>query len=133
MLLSLGTACVIDYFNPAGIHEGGIITAGAHLRVWALSQRTGQLPLVEPEIPSKLWGTDTPDALRAGAIHGLGLEIQGWIRSLMGNKAGLLWVSGGEAPLVKPYLPSNAIFAPDLTLRGAWLWWHYLQQGRFPS
>lgn len=126
LVISLGTACVLDYLDKDGVHRGGVITSGLHARLWALHHRTGRLPLVAPTENPPLLGQDTPEALQA-ALYGLVWELQGWIRRL-GPQT--LWLTGGEADKIRPYLPPGSIFAPDLTLTGAWLWWQFLQGRR---
>nr|BAL56518.1 hypothetical conserved protein [uncultured Bacteroidetes bacterium] len=127
-LISLGTACVVDYLDATGYHQGGVITAGLSLRLWALAHRTGRLPLVEPAPTPPPLGTTTQEALQSGCLRGLAHELAGWIQQL---GPASLWITGGEAPLLLPYLPSHAIFAPTLILTGAWLWWLYLQERGF--
>mgnify|MGYP000106106582 CR=1 FL=1 len=127
LVISLGTACVLDYLDKDGVHRGGIIAPGLHLRLWALHHRTGRLPLVAPIENPPLLGQDTPEALQSAALYGLAWELQGWIRQLNPQT---LWLTGGEAEKIRPYLPSGSIFAPDLTLTGAWLWWQFLQGRR---
>ncbi|MEN2992568.1 MAG: type III pantothenate kinase [Bacteroidia bacterium] len=131
VILSLGTACVLDYLDEAGRHQGGIITAGAHLRLRALGTSTGLLPILAPcEAPLAFPGRTTEEALQIGVVQGLAFELQGWLRYLASEQTSpTLWVTGGEAPLLLPLLPTDAIFVPDLTLRGMWLWWHALQKG----
>ncbi|GIV24221.1 MAG: type III pantothenate kinase [Bacteroidia bacterium] len=126
-VVSLGTAFVLDYLDEQGTHVGGIISPGAHLRLRALAENTGRLPRLSLTPVEAHLGRDTASALRAGALHGLGFELQGWLSLLPAHTT--LWVCGGEYALLARYLPSNAIFAPDLTLKGVWLWWHYLHDG----
>lgn len=127
LVISLGTACVLDYLDREGVHRGGIIAAGMHLRLWALHQRTGRLPLVSLTKRPPLLGQDTPQALQSAALHGLVWELHGWIHELAPQT---IWLTGGEAEKIRPYLPVSSIFAPDLTLMGAWLWWQFLQGRR---
>ncbi|MCX7606116.1 MAG: type III pantothenate kinase [Bacteroidia bacterium] len=133
LIISLGTACVIDYIDKTGEHQGGIITAGLHLRAEALAQSTGRLPKVTFHPNPPLWGQDTSEALQAGLLLGMAFELRGWIETFGKLTPPTLWVSGGEAELLRPYLPDHAIFVPDLTLCGACLWWHFLHTGEFPS
>ncbi len=131
VVLSLGTAYTLDYLDGEGLHVGGVIGAGLSLRLRALAHFTGRLPRIKPAPVSPLLGTDTTEAMQVGALRGLAFELVGWLEALPSSPQ-VLWLCGGEAPLLLPYLPSYAIFAPDLTLRGAWLWWHFLR-GESPS
>ncbi|MCX8112786.1 MAG: type III pantothenate kinase [Bacteroidia bacterium] len=127
LVLSLGTACTLDYMDEKGRHRGGIITTGIDLRLRALAAHTGRLPKVQPTPNPPLLGKDTPEAMLAGAIHGLGLELKGWIELLKSPNT-TIWITGGEAELIRTALPSDAIFAPELTLRGVWLWQRFLRR-----
>lgn len=129
IILSMGTAWVIDVLDERGVHKGGVILAGAHLRLRALHHYTGKLPLypLPSSSPSPI-GTHTQEALQAGAFWGALLEIQGWLswfRATFPQAA--LWITGGESAQFLPYLPIESIFAPELTLQGAWQWWNYLR------
>ncbi|MCS6789782.1 MAG: type III pantothenate kinase [Bacteroidia bacterium] len=133
IIVSMGTAWVIDILDKRGIHLGGVILAGAHLRLKALHTHTGKLPLYPlPSLSPPLIGICTQEALQAGAFWGTLLEIQGWLGWLTASlPQATLWVTGGESALLLPYLPVQTIFAPELTLQGAWQWWNYLR-GYFP-
>lgn len=127
VIVSLGTACTIDYMDESGQHQGGMITAGINLRLWALAQRTGRLPQVSPLPDAPLLGKDTEEAIRAGVIGGFQRELSAQLerlRQISGDFS--LWITGGEADLLKTTLPAGAIFAPELTLRGVWLWQRFL-------
>ncbi|MCS7189455.1 MAG: type III pantothenate kinase [Bacteroidia bacterium] len=132
VVISLGTACVIDFIDERGHHQGGVITAGIGLRLRALLEGAAYLPQVEPALSPPLLGKDTTEAIQAGVINGLGFELQGWLRALAAPPA-KIWVCGGESEYLRSYFPSDTIFVPDLTLRGVWLWWHFIHEGSFPS
>lgn len=127
VILSVGTACTVDYLDAQGRHRGGSITAGIHLRLQVLAEKTGRLPAVSPTPTVPLLGQDTEEAIQAGVVGGFRSEIAGrlaHLREVLGDFT--LWVTGGEMDLVRMALPSDAIFAPELTLRGVWLWQRFL-------
>ncbi|MCX7763812.1 MAG: type III pantothenate kinase [Bacteroidia bacterium] len=127
VILSLGTACTIDYIDAGGRHRGGTITAGIHLRLRALKEGTGRLPWVEPQKRAPQLGTNTEEAIIAGVVGGFRLELRARLESLRKQYGDFsIWVTGGEVELVKDELPADAIFAPELTLRGVWLWQRFL-------
>lgn len=130
-VISLGTAYTLDYLDAEGMHLGGVIGAGVSLRLRSLAHFTGRLPRVKPAPRVPLLATNTTEALQAGALRGLTFELLGWLKALP-TPPQVVWLCGGDAPLLRPYLPTYAIFAPDLTLLGAWLWWHFLR-GEWPS
>lgn len=131
VVVSVGTAYTLDYLDAEGVHVGGVIGAGLLLRLRSLAHFTGRLPRVQPTADVPLLATDTAEALQAGALRGLAFELLGWLNALPAPPQ-VLWLCGGDAAWLRSYLPAYAIFAPDLILRGAWLWWHFIR-GEWPS
>lgn len=130
VVISAGTACTIDYMDREGIHRGGMITAGIHLRLRALAQHTGRLPHTFPVKSPPLLGCHTVQALQAGVIGGFQREVLSTLTALQSTYGPFqIWLTGGEAPFLQDALPASTIFAPELTLRGVWLWLQYLSGG----
>ncbi|MCS6895955.1 MAG: type III pantothenate kinase [Bacteroidia bacterium] len=128
IIISLGTACTMDYIDAHGVHQGGIITPGINLRLRALSEKTGRLPLVSAAPLHTLLGKSTKEAIQIGVVSGFCLELNARIKQLRRSLGPFrIWITGGEAHIIKDTLSSDAIFAPDLTLRGVWLWQRYLR------
>lgn len=127
VVLSVGTACTIDYLDREGHHRGGSITAGIRLRLGALAEKTGRLPALLPRSEVSLLGLNTEEAIQAGVVGGFQAEIAGQITRLRQRLGDFtLWVTGGEIEFIRMALPADAIFAPELTLRGVWLWQRFL-------
>ena len=126
--LSFGTALTGDILDAQGIHLGGFISPGLHLRLKVLHQHTGRLPrLSPPPTLPPLWGTSTPEAIWIGTFRAMISEIQSYLASLRSTLGPYhLYISGGEAPLLEPFLPQPVTFVPNLTLIGVWYWQRFL-------
>ncbi len=128
LYLSFGTAFTGDLLDAQGTHLGGFISLGLHLRLRSLHQHTGRLPRLS--IPFRLppiWGTSTSEAIQSGTLRALIFEIQAYLaaaRETLGSFH--LYISGGEAPLLEPFLPQPFTFVPNLTLIGVWHWQRFL-------
>ena len=128
LYLSFGTALTGDILDAQGTHLGGFISPGLHLRLKALHQHTGRLPRLSPPLSlPPLWGTSTPEAIWIGTFRALISEIQSYLSTLQTTLGPHhLYISGGEASLIAPFLPQPVTFVPDLTLIGVWYWQRFL-------
>lgn len=122
LVVSCGSAIVVERISSFGLWEGGAIAAGLGLSARALHHMTAQLPLVSVTDPPNAWGTATVPAVEAGVFWG----TVGAIRELiarqcagMGGTPAVIW-TGGDAPLLAPWASgAEARVVPDLVLMGA--------------
>ena len=121
IIVDAGSAVTVDWVDRAGIFRGGAILPGQRLMAQALHECTAKLPLVAwNEPPGPMPGMNTHAAI-AGGIHGavvggilrLAEEITGACRQ---EPARVL--TGGDAPLLAPALPSTWKPWPHMTLEG---------------
>lgn len=75
LVIDAGTAITYDLVGQAGQFLGGNISPGIDMRFKALHQFTGGLPLVNQQEFSKLYGTSTEEAIRAGVQNGVVFEV----------------------------------------------------------
>jgi type III pantothenate kinase len=131
VVVDAGTAITIDCCNDEGDFIGGAIAPGASLMLSALHENTARLPLVSLEIPKRVPGKSTVEAIQSGVYHG----IRGMVKELVEAYATELgtWpdiiATGGDAPrLFEGWELIHAI-APDLTLYGIALAYaeHYIK------
>jgi type III pantothenate kinase len=126
VVVDSGTAITVDLVSSAGEFLGGAILPGVGMSARALAQETDALPLVDPA-----WRIDPPEALGRSTIaairSGLFWGALGAIRELATQMArGLppsepppqVFLTGGDAPLLAPWLGAEAIAAPHLVLWG---------------
>lgn len=116
----LGTATTLNVILPGGIFAGGVICAGLQTGLWALSQRTAQLPQLELELPGRVVGRSTEEAMLSGAVIGTAAMIDGLVRRIeeeIGAAVSLL-VTGGGGEYVAPLLRHPSVYDPNLTRKG---------------
>ena len=122
LVLDLGTAFTIDVVGPEGEFLGGAIGPGVRTALEALRRSTDQLPRVDPALPGRALGQGTEEAIRSGVLLGLAGALEGLIarirRELPFEPA--VVATGGDAPLLRPELPSVEELVPHLTLEGVW-------------
>lgn len=111
LVIDTGTAITIDFVDKNGHFHGGNITPGIKMRLRALHDYTGRLPLVgkEGEVPEL--GHDTETAIRSGVIKGICHEIDGYINEF-NEKYGdvLVFLTGGDENSLINHI-KNRIFA----------------------
>lgn len=127
VIVDAGTAITIDAVSSAGAFLGGAILPGYELEAHALHRYTSLLPLIPMEkiigqTPDVI-GKNTQAALRSGLIWGqVGAvnEIVQRMSSFLSpeGEPTMLFLSGGAAPLLEPYLAQKFQNDPLLTLRG---------------
>lgn len=79
LVIDAGTCVTYDFIDAAGNYHGGNISPGVNMRLKALHNFTGKLPLVAQEGEMPHWGDTTETAIRAGVVQGLTMEIEGYI------------------------------------------------------
>jgi len=75
LIIDAGTAITYDIVNDKHQYLGGNISPGIEMRFKALHQFTGKLPMIKQQNFSKLYGTSTEEAMRAGVQNGVVFEI----------------------------------------------------------
>ena len=98
LVVDAGTAITYDLVSAHGKFIGGNIAAGIEMRLRALHDHTGRLPLVKSDGELPLLGYDTQTAIRAGALQGAAYELEGYIAACEAENPGLLvFLTGGDA------------------------------------
>jgi type III pantothenate kinase len=111
LIIDAGTAITYDFVSSDNTFQGGNIAPGAGIRLRALHEFTGKLPLVEEKTPDYLIGKNTVEAITAGVMQGIEFEIEGYITLFMQKYPGLsvFLTGGGSIPFVAKL--KNPIFA----------------------
>jgi type III pantothenate kinase len=132
VVVSVGTAMVVDAVSAEGEFLGGAISVGAPTGLAALAERTRGLPLLAPGAAEAPIGANTEESLRAGATYGAAALIEGMtarLREVVGDQARLV-LTGGDAELVSMYTRVEHAVIPTLTLEGvATVWEHNRAKG----
>lgn len=103
LVIDAGSAITIDFVDKMGNYHGGNIAPGVKMRLMALHEFTGKLPMVEKEGETPAMGYDTETAIRSGVLNGICHEIDGYINEFK-EKYGDVFVfltGGDEKPLKK--------------------------------
>lgn len=117
LVADIGTAITYDRVTADARYTGGNIAPGIYMRLCALNHYTARLPMVETDGQVPLWGDNTENALRAGAINGVVAELEYYHRSL-GDTDTRAVLTGGAARLVQKRLSFAHTVVPDLVSRG---------------
>jgi type III pantothenate kinase len=132
IIISVGTATVVDAVSRAGEFLGGAIAPGVEASLAALAQRAARLRAVPLERAPCALATNTRAGMIAGAYFGaLGQvkELLARARAEMGEQAPAV-LTGGHAELVAHDLDGVAGIESALTLVGLRLAWEYRRQRR---
>lgn len=127
LVVDAGTAVTIDLVTEDGHFAGGNISAGLTMRLRALHEHTGRLPLLQHnDLGDTLppLGCDTRSALACGAVRGLAAEIEGTAHHLartVTKRLPMVVLTGGDHPLLAHYLTIPVMVLPDLLLQGLYL------------
>ncbi len=135
VIVSAGTALVVDCVDDSGLFLGGTIAPGLTLGAKALHEWTAQLPAASLDVPGGIIGRNTMEALNCG----LYAMARGGVREIIERCADQLgnWphvvATGGDAQRL--FAESGLIdsFIPDLVLQGAALVWEHHSQEDSPE
>ena len=119
LVIDAGTCITYDYINKNGDYLGGNISPGVNMRLKALHAFTDKLPLISPEGEILEWGNTTETAIRAGVIHGIQQEMEGYIQLAKKRSTNLsVFLTGGDSVYFDT-IKKNTIFADKyLVLKG---------------
>jgi type III pantothenate kinase len=117
--VSLGTAITVNHVDAGGVFRGGAISLGVGAALRALERETGLLPLVDvtPGQPVPAVGRETHAAIRSGVVRGAAGLVDRLIADIGAPGAPVI-VTGGDAPLLVPFLATPVHVEPDLALLG---------------
>lgn len=132
IVVSLGTATVVDAVSAERELLGGAIAAGVGTGLSALHEKTAALPSVTPRTPVGIIGLNTEDGLRAGAVLGTAALAEGLVarmRDVIGPAPVAL--TSGNAALIAPHLRGEdwSVY-PTLLMEGAGLIWEFGRERR---
>ena len=101
LLVDAGTVLSLTRVAPDGCFAGGQLLPGYRLQLKAMAEGTVALPsLLEPPqvgVPTEMFPEETVAAMQQGVLQALLATIAVAQR----HAQGLLWICGGDAPLVQ--------------------------------
>ncbi len=122
LIVDCGSAVTLDLLDNGGRHLGGYIVPGLDLMRRALYQDTDAVKVSRALVPgmSLAPGRDTIDAVN----RGLPLMVLGAVECALqelhrgGAEESLLWLTGGDGPLLSSLCNRSHQLVPDLVLDG---------------
>jgi len=120
LVIDAGTTITYDFVNKKGEYSGGGISPGIQMRLRALHEFTGKLPLVDSLFSTvDLVGTNTQSAILSGVLNGVVAEVDGIISSYRAQYPQLKVVlSGGDEKYFDKRLKNNIFALPNFVLKG---------------
>lgn len=118
VVVSAGTALVVDALTLDGDYLGGMILPGYQMMKSALAEGTAQLPLSSGNFV--LFPENTADAIETGVLSAMIGAIQTMLNRLAGaGQIGIrIVLSGGNAQMLAILLGSQALVVDNLALLG---------------
>lgn len=120
IIVDMGTATTCDFVTSGGEYKGGLIAPGLVSGARDLWERARMLPEVELGKPARVIGGTTIEAMRSGIFYGLLGQIEGIVRRMreeIGEECRVVF-TGGHCELLRDEVAFEAVFDPELTLKG---------------
>lgn len=119
LIVDAGTCVTYDLLTADGVFAGGNIAPGIRLRLLAMHEHTGKLPLIDDTGETPEIGFSTETAMRAGATLGVAYEIEGYIARLNEVYPDLfVFLTGGDALKLAAKIKSRIFVNENLVLTG---------------
>ena len=119
--VDLGTATTINIVKYNKVFSGGLILPGINMMFKSLKDETAQLPVVKSSEYKSMIGDTTKSSIASGVINATVGAINRAIEHLKqkNNKAAVeIYITGGNAKYILPYLEYEYIFEKGLVLYG---------------
>lgn len=119
LVVDAGTCITMDMVLGKGIFIGGNIAPGITMRLEAMHEKTGRLPMVEPGYPELKFGDSTLHALQNGACLGAAMEIEGILNHAKKAYSEVsVVITGGDATLLAANVECQIFVEPELVIQG---------------
>ncbi len=120
LVIDAGTALKFEFLNELNEYVGGNISPGLSMRYKALHTFTDKLPLLSPtEEKIKSFGQSTSEAINAGIIRGITMEIKGYIDEIYQKYHNVkVILTGGDAKFFEKRLKNSIFVISNLSLLG---------------
>ena len=119
LVIDIGTCMTYDYIDNKGNYYGGNIAPGVELRLLSMHHFTSALPLIKRKWNADMLGKSTRTAIENGAVWGMKLEIESFIKTLTAKKGKItVLLTGGDASYFGEILDSEIFVASNLLLKG---------------
>lgn len=118
VVVSAGTALVVDAVTADGDFLGGMILPGYRLMKQALAGNTARLPFAQGEFTA--FPQCTEDAIETGCLTALTSTVEAMVQRLMlsGSQTVSVILSGGDASQLAPLMNGKVLTVDNLALHG---------------
>lgn len=121
IVVDFGTATKFEVVDASGVYQGGVICPGIETSMAELARRAAKLFEIKIEIPSKVIGKNTVDALKSGAFYGTIGQVDFILDKIIAetgwSKAAVI-ATGGLVAGMERYSRHIKLIEPNLTLYG---------------
>ena len=119
LIVDVGTCMTFDFVDAKATYHGGAISPGLQMRLKALNEFTGNLPLIALQEPINLIGRNTKESILSGVVNGMLKELDGIIDVYKLRYPEMkIILTGGDLAFFDKKL-KNSIFADaDTLLKG---------------
>ena len=119
LIIDLGTCITYDLVTANAEYMGGNIAPGLDMRLESMHDYTSRLPIVKRGVGDTFMGMSTEEALKNGAVQGILLEIDGYIRRLEEQFTALKTVlTGGDGSYFADLMKTKIFVRSNLVLIG---------------
>ena len=120
MVIDCGSAITLDAVDTSGQHHGGYIVPGLRMLETSLTGGTGSVRVDEDVQRSVAPGRSTSECVRNGILRMSVSFITDAMVALQQSVQDTcsIFITGGDASTLKPYLPASIEYAPELVLDG---------------
>lgn len=119
--IDFGTATTLNVVEYPGKFNGGLIAPGIEMMFESLNKKTDQLPDITISDYKSIIGNDTNSSIASGVVNSsIGL-IEKTIQNLKKEKSAkeiVIYITGGNAKKIIPYLNFDFIYEEGLVLYG---------------
>ena len=121
IVIDCGTAVTIDLVGEKGIFVGGVILPGLNTALQSLKADTDAVKEIgEPHAATSVATQSTEEAVLAGVLFGLAGGIERVVKeqSSLIDRSPVIYMTGGDAEKILPYLTFPVVFQADIVLQG---------------
>ena len=120
VIFDIGTATTVSVIDKNKNFIGGLIYPGPKISLETLSNKTAQLPHINPDSPQSVIAKNTVDSMVSGVIFGNASMIDGIISRIekeLGQEVNVV-ATGGLSQSIIPYCERNIHRDDDLIFKG---------------
>ncbi|MCL2107929.1 MAG: type III pantothenate kinase [Oscillospiraceae bacterium] len=123
IIIDMGTIIKVQALDKTGAFVGCTLSPGMGISFEAMDRETAALPLVGVDKVERVIGTNSPDSIRSGVLHGIGCMLDGLVERFeeelgVQKEQCTVVVTGGNAPQIKPYCRRDFEVNPHLVSQG---------------